>query len=340
MSPRDTAALRFTTAVALALAISYALAVPLPYLAPLFAVFVSAGPGPPPGPKQLLILLLVMILSLGMGLLLLPLLRYYPVTAILVVAVGLYLANYVALILGKRIPGMFLIVGFTFISITGNIYGALATTIIAALGLAMVIAVMSLWVAFAFFSDPLPAPAEQPTSDELSNWLALRATLVVLPAYMLALTNPAQYLMTIMKSVSLGQQASLVDARHAGRELLGSTFVGGLMAIMFWLLLKVSPSLWMYTLWTAAFALFTAAKLYRLLPTRVAPSFWINALVTMLILLGPAVEDSANGKDALAGFIVRFTTFVGVTLYAWGAIAVLEYWRRGRTAAGRVATRT
>jgi hypothetical protein len=330
MSPRDTAALRFTTAVSLALAISYALAVPLPYLAPLFAVFVSASPGPPPGPKQLLILLLVMILSLGMGLLLVPLLRYYPVTAILVVAVCLYLANYLSLILGKRIPGMFLIVGFTFISITGNIYGALATTIIVALALALVIAVLSLWVAFTVFSDPLPAPPETPTSGEQSNWLALRATLVILPAYMLALTNPAQYLMTIMKSVSLGQQVSLLDARHAGRELLGSTFVGGLMAIIFWLLLKVSPSLWMYTLWTAAFALFTGAKLYRLLPTRVAPSFWINALVTMLILLGPAVEDSANGNNALAGFIVRFTTFVGVTLYAWGAIAVLEHWRRSR----------
>jgi hypothetical protein len=151
-----------------------------------------------------------------------------------------------------------------------------------------------------------------------------------MPAYLLALTNPAQYLMTIMKSVSLGQQASLVDARHAGRELIGSTFVGGVMAILFWFLLKFTPTLWMFSLWTAAFALYTAAKIYRLLPTRFAPSFWINALVTMLILLGPAVEDSANGKDALAGFLVRFTTFVGVTLYAWAAISVLEYWRERR----------
>ena len=102
------------------------------------------------------------------------------------------------------------------------------------------------------------------------------------------------------------------------------------MAILFLFMLKFARTLWMFSLWTAAFALFTAAKIYRLLPTRYAPSFWINALITMLILLGPAVEDSANGKDALAGFLVRFTTFVGVTLYAWGAISVLEYWRERR----------
>ena len=338
MTPADTAALRFAVTVSVALVLGYALGTPLPYLAPLFAVFIGASPGPPPGPRQLLILLVVMLLSLGIGLLLIPLLIYYPASAILVVAGGLYLANYVALILGKRIPGLFLIVGFTFISIAGSLHGALATAIIAALALGLVLAVVALWIGFALFPQPLPAPPEAGEGESLSTWLALRATLVVLPAYLLALTNPAQYLMTIMKSVSLGQQANIVDARHAGRELIGSTFVGGLMAVLFWSLLKFTPTLWMFTLWTAAFALYTAAKLYRLLPTRFAPSFWLNALVTMFILLGPAVEDSANGKDALTGFLVRFTTFIGVTLYAWAAIAVLEHWRTRR--ADRAASAT
>lgn len=330
MTLRDTRVLRFAVAVATALAIAYALALPLPYMAPLFAVMLSMSPGPPPGPKQLLVLLLVMILSLCVGLLLVPLLIYYPVTAVLTVAGGLYLANYVALILGKQIPGLFLIVGFTFISITGSLHGALATLIITALALGVLTAVVSLWLAFALFPEASAPPTDKPVSEAQSNWLALRATLVVLPAYLLALTNPSQYLMTIMKSVSLGQQSSLVDARHAGRELIGSTFVGGLMAITCWVLLKLAPNLWMFSLWVAAFAMYTAAKLYQLLPTRYAPSFWINALVTMLILLGPAVEDSANGEGALAAFTVRFATFIGVTLYAWGAIAFLEYWREKR----------
>lgn len=332
MQAADRGALRFASTVALALAISYALALPLPFLAPLFGVFLAAVPGPPPGPKALLVLLLVMVVSLALGLLLTPLLRYFPVTAILVVGVALYLANYVALILGKQLPGLFLIVGFTFISITGSIHGAIALTIISALALALLTAVVSLWIAFALFPADAAAPQDKPETAARSNWLALRATLVVLPAYLLALTNPSQYLMTIMKSVSLGQQAELVDVRQAGRELIGSTFAGGIMAVLFWFLLKLHPSLWMFTLWVALFALYTGAKLYRLLPTVRAPSFWINALITMLILLGPAVEDSANGNDALSGFLLRFTTFVGVTVYAWVAITLLERWRSRRSA--------
>ena len=45
----------------------------------------------------------------------------------------------------------------------------------------------------------------------------------------------------------------------------------------------------------------------------------------MLILVGPAVNDSANGKESYQAFAVRIGLFVAVTLYAWGAIFVLEH---------------
>jgi hypothetical protein len=35
--------------------------------------------------------------------------------------------------------------------------------------------------------------------------------------------------------------------------------------------------------------------------SRFPPSFWSNALITSLILLGPAIEDSDNGKSVLEG---------------------------------------
>jgi hypothetical protein len=65
-------------------------------------------------------------------------------------------------------------------------------------------------------------------------------------------------------------------------------------------------------------------RLYGVSRSRVRPSFWANALVTALILLGPAIEDSANGKSALAASAMRTTLFVMVALYAWGAIWLLE----------------
>ncbi|MEM6773749.1 MAG: DUF2955 domain-containing protein [Pseudomonadota bacterium] len=332
----DRRSLRFALAAALALGVAYALAFPLPYLAPLFVVFLSAAPGPPPGPKALLALILVVSVSLMVGVLLIPLLRYYPLTAVLVVAAGLYLAMYLTVIRGKRMLGIFLTIGFTLISVAGFLSYALATTLIWSLVLGIATAVLCLWLVYPLLPEPPKAPGpapEAPVAAHTSNWLALRATLIVMPAYLLALTNPQQYLMTIMKSVSLGQQASVVDVRHAGRELLGSTFAGGLLAVLMWWALSLKPDLWMYFLWMAAASLYVGCKMFGVLPTGVAPSFWINAIVTMLILLGPAVEDSANGKDALTAFLVRFATFIGVTLYAWFAIAVLEAWRERRAVA-------
>jgi len=324
-------ALRLALAAALALALAYGLAFPLPFLAPLFVVFLSAAPGPPLGPVKLLVLMLVMTVALAVGVFLIPLLRYYPMSAVLIVALAVYLAMYLSLIRGKRMLGTFLTVGVTLISVAGSLSYALATAIIAALGLGLATAVLCQWLVYPWLPEPVGVTgAEAAAPPATSTWLALRATLIVMPAYLLALTNPQQYLMTIMKSVSLGQQASLVDAREAGRELLGSTFAGGLLAVLIWGALSLHPDLWMFSLWMAAVSLWGGCKLFRVLPTKVAPSFWVNALVTMLILLGPAVEDSANGKDALTAFLLRFATFVGVTLYAWVAIAALESWRQRR----------
>ena len=55
----------------------------------------------------------------------------------------------------------------------------------------------------------------------------------------------------------------------------------------------------------------------------------------MLILLGPAIEDSASGKSVIEASVVRTGLFVGVALYAWGTVWVLERLRNARLPALR-----
>ncbi len=326
-------AFRLSTTVALALAGAYALQLPLPFLAPLFAFVLGSKPAPPLGPKALLGLILVVAITLGMGLLLIPMLIHYPASAVLIVALGVYFSAYVTINLRKGLVGTFLTVGITLISLAGTVGYELALTVINALIMGIVLAVLCQWLVYPFFPEEGAATAS-PTAGATaqSNWVALRSTLIVLPVYLLALTNPTLYLPVIMKSVSLGQQDSVTDARHAGRELLGSTFLGGCHAVVFWVLLKIWPNLWMFSLWMLLFALYFAAKLYRVTASRYPPSFWINVAVTMLILLGSAVQDSANGKDVYQAFAVRMGLFIGVTLYAWLALSVLERLRDRRRA--------
>jgi hypothetical protein len=325
---------RVALTVALSLAIGYGLALPLPYMAPILAVSVALMPGRPMGLKGLFGLLLVMLATLSIGLLITPLLVHFPLTGVFVVALGLYMSTYVSVSQGKGLVGTLLTVGFTIIPAAGLYSFALAITVIQALVIGMGLAIICLWLVYPLFpEDPAEvtaAPVHE--SPEHANWIALRVALIVLPPFLAALTNPSLYLKLIMKSVLLGQQGSVVSARTAGVELLGSTFLAGIAASLFWLALKLSADLWMFFLWTLLFVTYFAAKIFGLIATRYSPSFWQNVVVTMLILLGSAVQDSANGDDVYQAFFMRMVFFIAVTLYAWAAILVLEQWRQRRLA--------
>ena len=321
---------RVSLIVALSLAGAYALVLPLPFLAPMFAFLLSAKPAPPMGLKGLLGLITVVLITLGIGLLLTPALTNYPLSALLIIAVGLYFSSYLTVNLEKGLIGLFLSIGFTMIPAAGTVDFSLAVTVIEALVYSMALAVVCQWIVYPWFPEvQIAADTKQPAAADAdkTNWIALRSVLIVLPPFLLTLSNPLMYMPIIIKSVLLGQQGSMVSARAAGRELLGSTFLGGCFAILFWFMLDLVTSLWMFFWWMLLFGVYFCSKFYQLLASRFSPSFWQNVLVTMLILLGPAVEDSANGKDVYAAFAVRMGLFVAVTLYAWMAIYILEQLR-------------
>ncbi|MCP4764819.1 MAG: DUF2955 domain-containing protein [Gammaproteobacteria bacterium] len=319
---------RLSITTSLSLAAGYALAPDIPFLAPLFGFMLTAAPKPPMGPRALLGLLVVLAIMLSSGLILTPILLHYAATGLLLVALGLFLANYISLNLGKPPVGSLLTMGVTLIAMMGQLSFDLAVTVTQELMIAIAIAVVCQWVVYPLFPEETVSKPEPKKPQSLqSSWLAARATMTVFPVFLLGLTDPGFYAPIIMKSVALGQQTSAINVRNAGWELLGSTFLAGIFAILFWFCLKLTPNLWMFTLWTLAFTTWMSAKFYRILPSRFSPSFWLNVVVTLFILVGPAVADSANGKDPYKAFAVRLSLFVGVTLYAWLSLVLLEWLR-------------
>ncbi len=319
---------RLSLTVALSLAVAYGSAQTMPFMAPLFAFILGAAPRPPMGPKGLLGLLLALCVMLSSGLLLIPMLLHYPVTALLVALCGLFFANYVTLHLGKPQVGVLLTIGVTLISAMGLMGYGIAVLLIKAMCINIAVAVLCQWLVYPLFPEEGPTPAPPPPPRPLqSSWLALRATLIVFPSYLLVLSNPAMYAPIIMKSVALGQQVSETDVRSAGRELLGSTLMAALLAIIMWYCLKLLPNLWMFFLWTLAFSVFIVARVYGVAKTRYSPGFWSNVLITLLIFIGPAVGDTESGKDPYKASAVRLGLFVGVTLYAWLTLVFLDWLR-------------
>ncbi len=321
---------RMASVVSLATAIAYGMGTPLPHLAPILAITLTAEPAPPPGLKGLLGLLIAVAVTLGTGLILIPLLLNYPFSAVLIISLGLYTSTMISIKLDQKPVGVLFAIGLTMIPAAGMMDYSLGLSVIEGLLCAVTIAIISQWLVYPWLQEnPNSIPAKTVMTVDQVRWLALRATLIVLPPVLLAFTNPLLYLATILKSLALGQQGTEVSAREAGRELLGSTALAGGMSILFWFALQTSPTLWFFTLWMILFTGYGAAKLYGVIAGRFTPSFWQNTLVTMLILLGPAVQDSANGKDVYQAFMMRFGLLIAVTLYAWLAIAALN-WLRAR----------
>jgi hypothetical protein len=319
--------LRVATGTALCLTISFALDLPVPVIAPVFAVFLLATQNRPLSFKAGVAFALIVALTTGSGLLLVPLLRHYAFAGAMLVGLMLFLAFRYGLRGGNNLVSTFLVAGLTMISAAGTADFQLAVTVVGALVKGLVLAVLVAALTHMLFPEPVstgPAPAAQAMPDGQAARIALRAALVVMPAYLLAIADPASYMPIIMKSVSLGRQSCTTTARSAARDLIGSTLLGGLLAIVFWFALRLFVDLWMFYLWMLLFGLLVGRKLYRISPTRYSPGFWLNSLVTMIILLGQSVQDSAAGKDVYTAFAVRMGLFVAVTVYACLMLVIFE----------------
>lgn len=328
MHNADRAVLRIGTGIGLATGICYGLALPMPHLGVIMAWVVLCRPGEPLSlGKGLLGGALLLAVMVG-GVLLVPLLTHYALAAVLLVALLLYLLMQQAMA-GKGAAAMLLIMAITVIPVAGLIEQSLAIALAQMMGLGILIGTLVNRLAHALFppqqvagaaARPVPLPPEHPER------LALRAVAMVLPMWLLALGNPAFYIPAVMKTVTLAQQSTSLNARQAGQELVLSTLMGALLAFALWLGLSLWPSLLMLVLILALMTLWLARRLVRLVAGRFPPSFWSNAWITALILFGPAIEDSATGKDVWLAAAMRCGLYLVVAGYGWLCILLLEQW--------------
>ena len=332
MHSGDKATLRLTLGLGLAALIAYGMALTAPYVVCVMAVIVLSKPGPPLPLVKGIVAALLLAGLVAAGIVMVPLLENYAVAGILLTAVILFVIFFAGLVSGSPLT-MVLVIAFAMMPVAGVIEQAMVGMLALTLAVGVAVGTLVGFISSAFFPDPAaPTASAKPTRPDsaAAAWIAMRATLIVMPVFVLALTDPSFYLAAVMKTVTLSQQAGETDARSAGKELIGSTLMGAVVALGLWFGLSLWPSLWMLALWLMAAALWVGSAMTGARRSRFRPSFWSNALITALILIGPAIEDSASGKSVLEGTAMRTCLFVGVALYAWGTILLLERWRPAR----------
>lgn len=335
MTRGDKACLRLALGLGLAAFVAYGLALKAPFIVCVMAVLLLCKPGPPMSLFKGAVVALVFAALVAAGVLMVPLLEHYAVAGVLLTAVVLYAVFHA----GQKGSGALvtpLVISFAMIPVAGVAEQALVPLLSVTLAAGLVVGTLVNALSSALFPDPpqaAQAAAHRAASDpdaDTAAWIALRGTIIVIPVFVLALTNPSFYLAAVMKTAMLGQQAGETHAGAASRELVGSTLMGAFIGMLAWLGLSLWPSLWMLVLWLMAAALWAGSAMFGVRRTRFRPSFWSNALVTALILLGPAIEDSASGKSVIEGAVMRTCLFVGVAFYATGTVWVLERWRTVR----------
>ncbi|MBA1324671.1 DUF2955 domain-containing protein [Pseudomonas plecoglossicida] len=312
-------ALRLALGSALSLAASFALDLPLAFLTPVLAVLLLAMRSQPLPLRAAPLLALLVLCSCGCGLLLIPLLRHAPLTGVLVVAVGLFVVFRYALAGGNGLLANLLIIGLTMIAAAGSSDFGLALAVVEALAKGMLLATVCAALVHVLLPEPddaAPSPTPPVLAREDVGWVALRATFIVMPAFLLALIAPDQFMPMIMKAVSLGQQAGEARVVHARRELIGSTLLAGLLASLVWGALGLFVHLWMLFWLVLLVALWQGRRLYGAVGSSAGPGFWVGCLTTMLILLGQSVQDSIAGQDVYRAFFVRMGLFLLVSVYA------------------------
>ena len=329
MHNADRAVLRIGTGIGLAAGICYGLALPMPHLGVIMAWVVLCRPGEALGLKKGLAGGLLLLGIMAAGVLLVPLLTHYALAAVLLVGLLLYLLMQQAMA-GKGAAAMLLIMAITVIPVAGLIEQSLAIAIAQMMGLGILIGTLVNRMAHALFPpQPVAGAAARaaPPPPEHPERLALRAVAIVMPVWLLALGNPAFYIPAVMKTVTLAQQSTSLNAKQAGQELVLSTLAGALLAFALWMGLSLWPSLLMLVLMLTLMTLWLARRLVRLVAGRFPPSFWSNAWITALILFGPAIEDSATGKDVWLAAAMRCGLYLVVAGYGWLCILLLEQWR-------------
>ncbi len=327
--------LRMTLGTVLALVFSQMIIWPLSFVTPVLTMFILALPLPAPTIRKGVLFILALLGPMLVAMLLLPFLQHARWVGILLVILALYFRIYYTAKGGSAVLGTFMTVGLTLTITIGSVNQELLGILINSLAMSAVFGLGFVWLAHAILPEPPPeaaVPAESPPAPVIPDLVearrdAFRSLVIVLPLALLFMymSGSPAYTVVMIKVAAMGQQASSDHSRKMGRSLLESTMWGGLGAITAWYLMSAWPSLILYTLLIALAGLLFGRGIFQGPAVHPKFSMWSYAYLTMIVILAPAVMDSAEGAGV--AFWSRLILFILIAVYGTVAVAVFDaFW--------------
>lgn len=332
----NTRVLRLAFGTALSLWISQAVGWSTSYIAPVITMFLLAMPIARPKAKFFVVVVLAIVVSVYGSFLFLPLLLHQKAVGFLLLALALFHGFYFSAKGGAAVVGTLITIGLAMTVAVGSVSVDALLAVAAGLTIGTIVGAFVAFLSHVIIPDPPldnaaasqgDAPATIPLAVARRN--AMRALTIVLPItlWFLLSAASASNLAVMIKVAAMGQEAANQKAGDAAKSLIMSTLIGGIGATVAWNVLRIWPSLTLYTLLIALAGLIFGPRIFAGRGLQPNGPTWSYGFLTMIVVLAPAVLDGDFGSSADARFYDRLLMFVWATLYGVGAIYLFEmFW--------------
>jgi hypothetical protein len=328
--------LRLALGTALSMGFSQTIGWPLSFIAAVFTMFLLAVPLPAPTLKSGIKFVLAMVIPAYAGMLLIPFLTHARWAGILLVVLCLFGSFYYSARGGSPIMGMFMTLGLTIVVTVGSVSADAMLMVVNGIAVSAAVGIVFVAIAHALLPDlPLPpasgAGKKPPPVPSLASARrnALRSLTVVLPLVIIFLfiSSSTSYVVVMIKVASMGQQANAETSRAMGRVQLESTIWGGIGAIIAFQIMSIWSSLLIFCLLIGLACLIYGRRIFQGPGMHPKGGMWSYALLTMIIVLTPAVIYTQGTGDAGAAFYTRLMLFVVIAIYGTISVAIFDsFW--------------
>ena len=314
--------LRYATGITLCVALAFGIGWTLSSIAPVLTAAFLGNRGPRPNLKASLAILFAIVLIFGTGLFATVYLYQYPLVFLLLFCAAIYLNFYMAAGGASALIVLLCTMAILLLPLIGGPKPWLALTVSGGFFISAFVALLCTQVAHALFpggtiAPPVNAAASDPQARAASAWLS---TAVVLPVAVICLVfNLSGAVLPLIMVAMLSQKPDFSTGAAGGKALIAANIAGGLVTVLFFQFLQVSPTYLFLIAGFFALALMFGRGLFSNRP--VAPLFG-SAFSTVLILIGSATSTFSEGAGS--EFYQRIVLIILAVCYVVGALSLLQ----------------
>jgi uncharacterized membrane protein YccC len=324
--------MRFAVGVTAAAAIAFGIEWSLYVLTPVFTAFFLSLPLPAPTARQILDNILYVLAAMALGIVFTHHLLPYPMIYVLALGLLLFHIYYLANRGGPIFLVLLCLIAVLILPMLLQTHEAVPVAFVLYFALSSLLAILLFWLAHMIFPDPPSGQSLTGTGyggfhrgySREAALTALKSTIAILPLATLyiALRLTDEILVMVFAAIfSLSPQLSKGTA--AALKSLTSTLIGGLAALLFYLLIVAVPE---YHFFIALMLLTTLLFGAGVFSDKPLAKYLPSALIALLILVS---SSTGEGADFTSKFVIRVVLISAAALYVVAILSVLDhFWQR------------